>query len=628
MGPFSSKSGLAGKSFISLFFSIVCFWAWTQKGFAGMQDSLAVQYQKGLSTDYWSGVFKYERQFGPAMSLRVHEFASSSRLQVNPENDKWKDQHQLALTLTRQLNPKWKLQVSGDSRFFSDKQSGYMNDMRMNAIDCGITYQTQALLIPIGIGPKEDRRFNRSDKGMSMRLGVQVPRLELAGYTARLSSSFDADDLENRKNNDFNLNFGIHRLFEAGTADSLQYTINHLRRDYYITAAGLVESRNEHGQEVANILTYPINRHVQFRIFGSLYSRNLTIQNLENDRKEKQRERKDFRARGSLEVNYTSRTLSASLGLESTGEEQNYWLAKTTPSPSTFSGSSYSNTPDNRGRWTTLAFRVRWGFLPSDSMTMYSSLQKLQYDTPDPSNMDDRDELRFWIDVQESHAFSESLELRSVAAFHMLHQVFINGERSADNSRIRILRFNPEVRWVPSHRIRFSQAAEVMSNYVDYDFESIFPGIRSFAYRKYRLEDSVWVRIFPRTAVYATGRLELDENGKLLFDRWLEQRLIDRNSINWTISLDYQPMAGLHLMPGYTVYKRKGYIYPEALPSVNSIPQKELNLFFRNQGPTLKVVYSSMKLAFAMTLGTTLTRTLNAASQRLTRMDLNMNWRL
>jgi hypothetical protein len=258
----------------------------------------------------------------------------------------------------------------------------------------------------------------------------------------------------------------------------------------------------------------------------------------------------------------------------------------------------------------------------------FSSLQKLQYDTPDLANTDDRDELRFSADIQERHAFSETFEIRTGLAVNYLHQVYIYGEKSGDNNKIRILRFHPEIRWTPSRSFRLSQAAEVLANYVEYDYESLFPGVRSFLYRKFRLEDSVWVSLTPKILLFAHGRIELDENGKLLWSRWLQQRLVDSRSFSWTLSLDYRPFAGLHLMPGFAVYQRKGYRYPETVLPGAGNPGKELNLNFRNQGPVLKIAYLDERLLFALTASTTQTRTLNAPKQVLTRIDLNMSWRL
>jgi len=596
------------------------------QGFADSGDSLATRYEKGLNNDEWRAAFRYDKSFGSAALLRIVESANSSRLRVSPLQDKWKDQQNLALTLERRVHPNWNLLLAGDSRLFSDKQSGYANDLRTHSLDIGARYSNGWLQIPLSAGPKQDSRFGRTDAGTSFSAGLEIPRLDLSGYSVGGSASWDRDELERRKNGDTDLSLGVHRNFEAGTTDSLTCRIIRQRRDYYVSQAGEIENRNENGQELANVLNYRINPAMAVKVYGGIYTRTLTI----NDRTDpgesrKQRERRDFRALGTVDLAYAFRSANLGLTFSASGEDQDYWIAKDSP------GSSYSGmsgSPDTRGRTTSMAGRIGGRFFGSDSLTLYTSVQKLQYDTPDPANSDDRDELRFWIDLRERHPFSGSLELRTSVAFYFLHQVYIYGEKSGDNNRIRILSLHPEIRWTPSASVRFSQAAEVLANYVEYDYESMYPGIRSFLYRKFRLEDSLWVSLTHGLSVFAQGRLELDENGKLLWSRWLEQRLIDRRSVGWTVSLDIRPFAGMRLMPGYTVYGRKGYRYRETESAGGGEPGRDINLDFRNSGPVLSVAYSSDRIFFAMTVGTTRTRTLNAPVQALTRMDVNMSWRL
>ena len=620
-----AKMIASGLLFPSFCFSAFWFFALSRQGVAGIQDSLATRYEKGLNNDEWRAAFRYDQDLGAGISLRVQDIAASSRLRVTPSQDKWKDQQKLIMTVEGRIHPDWKLLLTGDSRLFSDKQSGYINDIRTHSIGLGARYSNKWVGIPLSVGPKQDSRFGRTDAGASYSAGLQVPRLEAAGYVLDGSVDWDRDELGRRKNGDTDVEFGASRNFEEGTADSLRVTIERQRRDYYISPEGEVENRSESGQKLANVLNYRISRPMSVRVSGSTYKRTLTINDLTSGRASKQRERRDFLAQGSIDLTYDSRRFNAGLTLGATGEEQAYWLIKNRP------GSSYSGMssgPDNKRRLTSLAFRLGGRFGGSDSLMLYTCLQKHQYDTPDPVNNDDRDELRFWIDLQERHSFSGELEFKTSLAVRYFHQVYIFGEKSGDNNKIRIISLHPEIRWMPSNSFRFSQAAEVLANYVEYDYESLFPGIRSFLYRKFRLEDSVWVSPTPKISLFAHGRLELDENGKLLWSPWLEQRLIDRRSVGWTLSLDYHPFTGLHLMPGFTVYRRKGYRYPEVVLAGGNNSGRELNLDFRNSGPVLRIAYAGGRLLFAMTVGTTQTRTLNAPLQALTRMDLNMSWRL
>jgi hypothetical protein len=207
----------------------------------------------------------------------------------------------------------------------------------------------------------------------------------------------------------------------------------------------------------------------------------------------------------------------------------------------------------------------------------------------------------------------------------MHHFVYIFGERSADNNWNRIFKLNPIVIWQPIPTVRVSQSAEVLANYVDYDFDDALLSTRSFLYRKFRLDDSTHVVINPRLKLQASYRLELDENGKLFWDDWLEQKLITRTSHTIYVGFDLHPVKHLHIGPGYSFYSRRGYRY-DPMPAGED--RKTLYRHFQTHGPVIRVRYLSDRLRFLLSASTTMTETLQAERQVFTRIHLSMNWNL
>jgi hypothetical protein len=603
----------------------------TPAGSAGVSDSLSAGYRRGLNADDWRGDFQADRLTASGIRLRISESVSSSRLEIPSEQDKWKDQHRLSLLLEKNLKPGWWLTLSGASQLFSDHQSylegmpASMNDIRTHSLEIGTRIRTGVFEIPGGIGPKQDRRFARTDNGVHYRAGLKAPFAELAGYAVRAEAELDADDLGPRKNSDLGIQAGVDRTFEEGVVDSVTAGWTRQRRDYYMSPEGDVESRNEQALSVSNLLGYRLSKNTGLRVYGSLTDRNWLIHSVVSGEKNKQRERKDFRAEGSAQLWIRTRRFSGSVSFGQTSEEQAYWIAENRRLSSYF-GSAYANAPDNRGLLSVLSLRAGARPSPGDTVSWTASLQKLRYDTPDAENVDDRDELRFWTDVAARHVLSARLEFRLAASAHLVHQVYISGLKSADNNTMRILRLAPQVRWSPSDRIRIAQSAEVMANYVEYDFEAVVPGVRSFLYRKFQMEDTAWVDVSRGMSVYVGARLELDENGKLLWDEWLEQRLQDRASTTLGAHLDIRPAAGLHLIPGFTVYSRNGYRTENPDPQANS-PSRVKDQTFRNWGPTLKVAYSGDRLLLSLSAATTRTETQSVSKQLLTRVDLNLSWK-
>ena len=73
-------------------------------------------------------------------------------------------------------------------------------------------------------------------------------------------------------------------------------------------------------------------------------------------------------------------------------------------------------------------------------------------------------------------------------------------------------------------------------------------------------------------------RLELDENGKLMWEEWLEQKLTERESHTLNIMMNHI-LGDIRMMPGYTFYMRNGYRYTM---SPEGTYTKEQNLDFIN----------------------------------------------
>jgi hypothetical protein len=594
------------------------------KGYPSPQDSLKTGYKRGLNIDSWQGGFVYRKALSSPYTLNISEILSSSRLQVSPTQDKWKDQHHLIVDFSRIFTRRFSLNLMGSSFLFSDKQSGYVNDIRTHLIGLGATYSGKKFRIPTLLGVKEDHRFGQKDRGPSYRMGVELPQFDIGEYSNQFHTTYEEDNLRRRKNNRFSLSYLVFREFYTETSDSLRLALHRQRRDYYISSSGEIESREEKIQEAENTLTYRIRSDFHCRIRGGVVSRLLRIDLLNESDKALKRERKDFNTVGNIDFRLKIPSFWIDMSFSYVNEEQKYRLAETLPS-SPYSGSHYLVTPDNRSAYTTISLRTGWRFFSTDSVVLTSTLQRYRYDTPDPKNFDDRDELRFKLSCQEFHAFSPTLTLRLLLSLNFLHFVYIYGEKSADNNWTRILRFNPTVSWTPTPRWKFSQSVEVLANYVDYDYESLFPSTRSFLYRKFRLDDSTQVHITSRLSLSLHYRLELDENGKFLWDRWLEQKLIDRQSHTLALSLYYRPWKAFRISPGYSFFSRRGYYHTTNHPSSQD---RELNLDHRSAGPYLGLSYQSNRLRFTLRGNTIVTKTLNIKKQVLTRIDLNMSWAL
>jgi len=602
-------------------FALFFFFLFVSAASASSVDSLITSYERGLNTDRWLWGFHFQKAFASLYEVQVTEQVLSSRLVVVGDEDKWKDDHRFTLDIKRRLKPSLLVNLLGSSLFFSDKQTGYyVNDMQTHMLGLGLMYSDAKRTIPFHAGIKEDRRFGQIDRGLTYSLGIHAPYFELGDYTNKLYGRIDEDLYPKRKNTTLGLSYRVNRRFHENASDTLQMGLTRQRRDYYISVNGDIESRIENGQSVENRLFYRVSPDLSCRVYGAISARQLGIHLMTGEDQGIKRQRQDFQTRGELHLYWKKKELFGNLSFLYQSEDQQYHLTEQA-SLSPFSGGGFL-TPDNQSVYTTLLLHSGWRFSGKDSLLIYSALQRYRYDTPDPENFDDRDELRFRIDIQERHTFSRTLSLQLSLSLNFIHYVYIFGEKSADNNWTRIIRFSPSVKWQPSSKFRLAQSVEILANYVDYDYETLLPGIRSFLYRKLRLEDSSWVAITPRTRVHVHYRLELDENGKFIWNQWLEQKLIDRQSETISLFLDHQLWMHWHIGPGYYYYRRRGYRY---MSEADGTTGKEISIDFHNHGPMIRVTYKSKRLHFSLKGSTFATRTHLGSKQLLTRVDVNMS---
>jgi len=589
---------------------------------AASSDSLRTQYSHGLNTDIWRVHLNYQSQLTPRAFAYIHEDATASRLKVAPSQNKWKDQHTLMARSLYLLQPNLSFQVEGSHTLFIDRQSGFENDIRTQMICAGFTLSRPNFNMPIRVGIKQDKRMQQSDTGISYNTSLQVPRIRFLEYTHRIQGKLDGDNLDQRKNFSHMIYYQAHRQFYQETADTLNIQYRGLRRDYYISPEGDLERREDYTQSAENRLTYHIGHRTRVYILGRIVMHRLKIDLLSGSSSGFKRERKDLELFGSIHFRWQRDWMGGDFQLKHLSEDQRYKLAETLLS-SPYSGSSLLKTPDNQSSISSYHLKTWFPIGLTDTLLLTTHFQKLQYDTPDEENFDDRDEIRWHTDLTHLHRFSPTIILKTQLSSHLMHLVYIYGEKSADNNWTRIFRFKPEITWRPSLKMRWKQSATVMANYVDYDFDSELAGVRSFLYRKYQLDDSVFVGFSRRTTALVNYRFESDENGKLIWSEWLEQKISDRQSHTFTMQIDYTPCIGWHIRPGYSFFIRRGYQY---IFQSDGSQQKKRHLDFHSHGPMLIWHYHGKRLQFNFAAHTIRTKTLIVKRQIYTRLDFKMRW--
>ena len=134
--------------------------------------------------------------------------------------------------------------------------------------------------------------------------------------------------------------------------------------------------------------------------------------------------------------------------------------------------------------------------------------------------------------------------------FYHLTQVF--GERSADNHWNRIFLLSSEMMIIFSSKIKTKQSFVVLANYFDYDYDDEILPVRSLVLRNFIHRQITTIELKENLSFQLSSRFELEEDGKLVWDKFLEQRVGERRITSVEANLSYRPMKKMLILGGIT----------------------------------------------------------------------------
>jgi hypothetical protein len=204
------------------------------------------------------------------------------------------------------------------------------------------------------------------------------------------------------------------------------------------------------------------------------------------------------------------------------------------------------------------------------------------------------------------------------------HLSYLFSERSANNNWNRIIKFGTFLKYNNLQNFHWYQRAEVQANYTTFDFEDTQFLVRSFVYRKFTLTDSLALGAYGKFHIKLFHRLELEENGRLIWKDFSEQLSLNRQNHQLTLGCEYPVIGNLMAFTGLTAYIRREWRYrlqPTGKQSKEKLKDftsygPQIKLFLRNNKKR-KALFSLSRLKIATTSGQTYT---------IDRIELNTHW--
>jgi hypothetical protein len=481
--------------------------------------------------------------------------------------------------------------------------SGVLQQIDRSMLGIGGSFKPDSLLVLTSIiGQQWENREGFDDEGLSASLEAQLDGFEYKGYRNDLDFYFEQEELGARMNRDLRFGYGLDKEFSGNSSDRLEVFYHQKKYDYHIGGTQSIGTRTDTQQRLRNQLRYdPLQDwelYVDTELIGSRHEdRTATASTV--------REKVNTTNALTLYGEYADLQGWTSLQVD--------W------------GAQEDATGLKRDRGTSLEANLSWTPTQADSIAFLSAIRKRQYDTSDTANYDDRDRLRYEIDLHYGHRFSPYFHFATRAQTTLEHLVYIFGQKSDQNHWNRIFRLKPEVLFAPHADWENIAGFEIVANMTDYDFELDPSFIKSTIYRRYTASDQLSWDVSRGWALNLLFVLDLEDNGRLLWDEWIEQISEEYRTYQATLVLVRQTQSGIHFDIGMSAYERKGWEY-ELDPEYGTV--KSPFFYLTRWGPLLQLSYPSASGVSIVADGDlSWVRETNSDDYTIVNLDLKITWR-
>ncbi len=421
-----------------------------------------------------------------------------------------------------------------------DHRTGLASSIDNWALLAGIKHNDN---LSIFIGGRSVERYGIVDKGWTSELDIGK-FWQSTGQRSSININGSRDQLTDHLNHSLNARGEYHVRF--GQISTFQTSINREARlqAFFTDSLGSSQSRSNENLNWQNMFTYHLgkNLHLSHRLdWGdqlTKISRKRVDQNSTLNLSSEDRKRFSLLNETSLELNNPNFSTMTAFKIENS--QNKYYVD-----------------------YTQVLYQLKESLLwqkagPVDTLQWISSLSRLEYDTPDTTNDDDRDEWRLNTEIRTIWEPSPFYRLEVGTKLGLFHLIYLFNTRSSENHWNRNLVLWSGVAW---HRHKWSGdgRARIRSNYFDYDYDDLFIELdqpsRSFVHRSLELTKHINYNFGRRWSISSKAAFRWEDEGKLSWDAFIQEVNSSREQSELTMELFYS-YRGWEGWFGYLTHKR------------------------------------------------------------------------
>jgi len=548
-----------------------------------LQDSLRVSslsFNRVLNTYMWNGSTFYDREFN-GIEVMLRQLLRSRLIRTDQQSNQ--DEYDDSLVVGMEIAEHWKARLQQVSSIVSDNRAIDLTKLGQHQVLVGVRV-TPSPRVSVGalVGYEIDAQQDELDRGFSYQANAEADGIRLEEFRGTLKGQWSQSLLTRRRPESANLDVSLVREFAAEGRNTVLFSYDHLRREFYTAAdpevrrvyqtSNNIFRRDASSYEVSDQLEYhPSDRmQVLFRagFLNRIIDRGLNYKVLTGNSNPLLDTRiQEMQLYGEVGTSYQPvYWLGVDINLTYREREERHQVTGGDGVPALlFERQQRSERRlENIAKRTSISSQVRSLLSESDQLNFAGSASILRYDTPDSTNVDERDELLITVGFQEIHQFNSRLSLSLAGDVTLSHLVYLKSVQSANNNWNRVIRLSPMVIYAPVDGFRTVNQAEVLGNYTVYDFEDQGALTRSFSFRQASWLDSTSVRMTQLLSATFVGEIRVYERGILMWRDFKERPQNFFVERTYWPRLRYVPTQGLSLEVGYRYFSQDRYKYQNA----------------------------------------------------------------
>ena len=570
-----------------------------------MEDSLRVSslgFDRVLNTFTWNGTLFIDREFN-GIEFKLRQMLRSRLIRTDPRSIQ--DEYGDSLKISAPITGAWKGFAQQVSSLVSDNRAIDLTKLAQHQFLLGVRVSPHPRLMLEGMAGYEiDAQQDERDEGFTYQAEADASDMRLEEFRGTLHGRWAQSLLTRRRPASAALDVSLVREFGAEARNTILISYDRLRREFYTAAdfdvqrvyqiANNIFRRDAATFEVSDQLDYRPSDQMQFVFRGGLLNRTIdrgvnhkvftgTSNPLLDTRIQ------ELQLYGEAGTTFQPvYWLEMDLNLSYREREERHSVTEQEGVPlSVLQRQERSeHRLENIAQRTSISSQIRSLLSEHDQLNFAGSASILRYDTPDSTNVDERDELLVTVGFQEVHQFSNELSVSLAGDVTLSHLVYLKSVQSANNNWNRVIRFSPAVTFVPSGRFRTVNQAEVLGNYTVYDFEDQAAYTKSFSFRQASWIDSTSFQVTDLLGFSFVGEVRVYERGILRWTDFKERPQDYFVERTYWPRLVYEVTRDLRLGVGFRYFGQDKYRYQGGT--------KNLERQLATSGPTVALEWGGM----------------------------------